>query len=55
MLAQAFAPDGEAEHLLAMAQVLCSGERDDEMGRGHARRLAAALRHLARRGPPRAP
>ena len=50
MLAQAFAPDGEPEHLLAMAQVLSSGERDSEMGRNHARRLAAALRHLARRG-----
>jgi hypothetical protein len=51
MLAQAFAPEGEAEHLLAMAQVLSSGERDDEMGRNHARRLASALRHLARCRP----
>lgn len=50
MLAQAFAPHGEPEHLLTMAKVLSSGERDDEMGRNHARRLAAALRHLARRG-----
>jgi len=50
MLAQAFAPEGEAEHLLTMAKVLSSGGRDDEMGRNHARRLAAALRHLARRG-----
>jgi hypothetical protein len=55
MLARAFAPEGEAEHLLAMARLLCSGERDDEMGRGHARRLAAALRHLARRGSPKTP
>ncbi|MGH6966316.1 MAG: hypothetical protein ACREE0_17665 [Phenylobacterium sp.] len=50
LLAQAFAPEGEPEHLLAMARVLSSGERDGEMGRNHARRLAAALRHLARRG-----
>ena len=50
MLAQAFAPEGEMEHLLTMARVLSSGERDDEMGRNLARRLAAALRHLARRG-----
>ena len=50
MLAQAFAPAGETERLLAMAQVLSSGERDDDLGRNHARRLAAALRHLAQRG-----
>ena len=49
MLAQAFAPDGEPAHLKAMAQALSSGERDSEMDRGHARRLAAALRHLAAR------
>ena len=50
MLAQAFAPEGEAEHLLSIAQVLSAGERDGEMGRNHARRLAAALRRLARDG-----
>ena len=50
LLAQAFAPDGEVEHLLTMAQILSSGERDDELARNHARRLAAALRHLAQRG-----
>ena len=50
MLAQAFAPAGEPERLLAMAQVLTSGKRDDDLGRNHARRLAAALRHLAQRG-----
>ena len=33
-----------------MAQALSSGERDEEMDRNHARRLAAALRHLAARG-----
>jgi hypothetical protein len=50
MLAQAFAPEGAAEHLLSMAQVLSAGGRDAEMGRNHARRLAAALRYLARGG-----
>lgn len=50
MLAQAFAPEGDPAHLLAMAQVLSSGERDSEIGRNHALRLAAALRHLARGG-----
>lgn len=48
MLADAFAPEGRAEQLEAMATALSSGERDAEMGRMRARRLAAALRHLAR-------
>lgn len=48
MLAQAFAPEGNAEHLTAMAHALSAGERDGEMDRHHARRIAAALRHLAR-------
>jgi len=52
MLAQAFAPEGDPAHLTAMAQALSSGERDSEMDRNHARRLAAALRHLAARGRP---
>jgi hypothetical protein len=30
-----------------MAARLSAGERDDEMGRVHARRLAAALKRLA--------
>jgi hypothetical protein len=50
LLAHAFAPGGDPEHLSAMARALSSGERDGEMDRNHARRLAAALRHLARRG-----
>ncbi|MDB5423017.1 MAG: hypothetical protein JWQ29_433 [Phenylobacterium sp.] len=49
MLAQAFAPEGDPAHLTAMAQALSSGQRDSEMDRSHARRLAAALRHLAGR------
>lgn len=48
MLADAFAPDGRAEQLEAMAAALSCGERDAEMGRTRARRLAAALRCLAR-------
>jgi hypothetical protein len=50
MLAQAFAPEGDPAHLTAMAQALSAGERDSEMDRSHARRLAAALRHLAQQG-----
>jgi hypothetical protein len=46
MLAAAFAPDGRAERLEAMAWALQSGNRDQEMGRARARRLAAALRSL---------
>jgi hypothetical protein len=49
MLAQAFAPEGDPAHLTAMAQALSAGQRDNEMDRNHARRLAAALRHLAAR------
>lgn len=48
MLAQAFAPEGRAEQLTDMAASLSGGLRDAEMGRVHARQLAAALRHLAR-------
>jgi hypothetical protein len=50
MLAQAFAPEGRAEQLEAMATSLSSGQRDGWMGRARARRMAAALRHLARQG-----
>jgi hypothetical protein len=50
LLAQAFAPEGCADQLIAMAKALSSGARDSEMDRQHARRLAAALRRLARRG-----
>jgi len=48
MLAEAFAPDGRAEQLLAMAATLASGARDDEPNGVRARRLACALRCLAR-------
>lgn len=48
LLAQAFAPQGDAAALTALAQALSSGARDAEMGQVHARRLAAALRHLAK-------
>ncbi len=48
LLAQAFAPEGRAGQLSAMAEQLSSGVRDADIGRTHARRLAAALRHLAR-------
>jgi len=48
LLAEVFAPDGDAEALARMAAQLSAGERDAEMGRAHARRLAAALKRLAR-------
>jgi hypothetical protein len=48
MLAEAFAPEGRTEQLLAMARMLASGARDDEMDRARARQLACALRCLAR-------
>lgn len=48
MLAQAFAPEGDLAQLERMALTLSSGARDAEMGRAHARKLAAALRHLIR-------
>ncbi|HEY8570958.1 hypothetical protein [Phenylobacterium sp.] len=48
MLAQAFAPEGRAEQLEAMAASLSSGQRDGWMHRARARRMAAALRHLAK-------
>lgn len=48
LLARAFAPEKRREELHAMAMTLTTGARDDEVGRVHARRLAAALRHLGR-------
>ncbi len=47
MLADAFAPDGGAAALLAMAQTLAVGDGGERAERRHARRLAAALRALA--------
>lgn len=47
LLAGVFAPDGDGQKLQAMADQLNTGARDAEMDRAHARRLAAALKHLA--------
>jgi hypothetical protein len=47
IVAHAFAEKGAAEELEAMAQTLSAGDRDDEMDRAHARKLAAALKRLA--------
>jgi hypothetical protein len=48
LLAGVFAPSGHADALTQMAAQLSAGERDGEMNRAHARRLAAALKRLAR-------
>ena len=48
LLADAFSPSGRPEELDAMAATLCAGARDAETDGDHARRLAAALRTLAR-------
>ena len=47
LLTQVFARDGAVEELERMARTLSTGARDAEMGRAHARKLAAALRRLA--------
>ncbi|WP_141653163.1 hypothetical protein [Phenylobacterium immobile] len=47
LLADAFAPDGGAPELLAMAQTLKASPRGDPADRRHARKLAAALQALA--------
>lgn len=47
LLAGVFAPGGGGSALERMAIQLSAGERDGEMHRAHARRLAAALRRLA--------
>lgn len=52
LVAGVFAPGGDAGELLKLADQLSSGFRDDEMDRVHARRLAAALKRLAREGCP---
>lgn len=52
LVAGVFAPGGDAVELLRLADQLSSGFRDDEMDRAHARRLAAALKQLAREGCP---
>ncbi len=48
LLASAFAPRRRRDDLEAMAAELSAGRRDGEMNRARARRLAAALRRLAR-------
>jgi len=48
LLVSVFAPGGDAATLERMAARLSAGERDAEMARHHARRLAAALRALAK-------
>lgn len=48
ILAQAFAHEGGVEEIEEMAETLSSGFRDAEMERAHARKLAAALKRLAR-------
>jgi hypothetical protein len=48
LLAQVFAPRGGAVRLRRLAEQLSRGSRDAEMDRAHARRLAAALKRLAR-------
>lgn len=48
LLAGVFAPNGSADALARMARQLSAGERDAEMDRAHARRIAAALKRLAR-------
>jgi alpha-glucuronidase len=48
MLAEAFAPEGRAAQIEAMAETLSVDARDEASDRAHALRLAAALRCLAR-------
>jgi len=47
ILAQAFADNGSADEIEAIAQILSHGDRDGHMSRAHARKLSAALRRLA--------
>lgn len=48
LLSEAFAPEGRAAQIETLARALQSGVRDLEIGRAHARLLAAALQRLAR-------
>ncbi|WP_411286384.1 hypothetical protein [Phenylobacterium sp.] len=48
LLAGAFAPDRRADELEAMAMSLSAGTRTPAVERARARRLAAALRRLAK-------
>jgi hypothetical protein len=48
LLVGVFAPGREPETLARIAAELSAGKRDAEMNRAHARKLAAALKRLAR-------
>ena len=48
LLVGVFAPDRRPDRLTQMAAQLSAGARDAEMNRAHARRLAAALKRIAR-------
>jgi len=48
LLAGVFAPGADGAALGKLAGQLSAGERDAEIGRAHARRLASALKRLAR-------
>lgn len=48
ILAQVFATQGAVEELEEMAETLSIGGKDDEMDRARARKLAAAIRRLAK-------
>jgi len=50
LLAGVFAPGADGGALERMATQLSAGERDADMHRAHARRIAAALRRMAREG-----
>ena len=52
LLVGVFAPGREPDRLDRIAAQLSAGERDGEMNRAHARRLAAALKRIARNGHP---
>jgi hypothetical protein len=50
LLASVCAPGADAAVLAQIAAQLSAGQRDGEMSRAHARRVAAALKRLAKGG-----
>lgn len=48
ILSSAFSESGSPDDLQVMARTLTAGRRDSEMGQAHARKVAAALRRLAK-------
>lgn len=52
LLVGVFAPSREPDRLARIADQLSAGQRDAEMNRAHARRLAAALKRIARNAHP---